>query len=518
LTAAELARAQAPRADDVRRLADYAGAAGLTIREVSPARHDVLVVGRSGDVARAFGVDFELFDSPIGPRRSHRGEIHLPVTLHRAVVGVLGLDTMPRHLPAAAAARVGGNFPPATFAKYYRFPEQFTGRGERIAILSFGGGVHRSDLASHFRKVAGVTAPRIQVITVGDATNAPMPRRLLAQFIGEMDRRGAAATRVGDAIDPSLFAWAKGTFESTVDLEIAGSLAPGAEFRIIFADPDASGFYHAIYEAIGLGPRRRPPATVVSLSWGTSESSWNGHLPVIDQALRAACLVGATVVASTGDFGSVNARRGRVAAVNFPASSPKVLAVGGTELSGPPDPQANAEVVWNEKAIGLHAASGGGLSGYWPRPGYQRRLGYRLPRRSETIWIDPVNPGPRLARAVPDVAGLAARTGGYRVLAGGVETTAAGTSCAAPLWAALIARLNQALGRPLGWINGTLYQPDLRPGFRDVTVGTNRVSRGRARAYTARVGHDCCTGLGSPLGEELLRLLRHRARRASRPR
>jgi kumamolisin len=96
---------------------------------------------------------------------------------------------------------------------------------------------------------------------------------------------------------------------------------------------------------------------------------------------------------------------------------------------------------------------------------------------------------------------------GYHVLLGGNPVCVGGTSAATPLWAALICRLAQSLGRPLGLLQPLIYQ-DLQPdsvtaGFRDVVLGDNG-------AYAARPGWDANTGLGSPHGDNLLTALRER--------
>jgi kumamolisin len=98
------------------------------------------------------------------------------------------------------------------------------------------------------------------------------------------------------------------------------------------------------------------------------------------------------------------------------------------------------------------------------------------------------------------------------VLVGGVETTGAGTSGGTPLWAGLVARLAEGVGRPLGWLNPAIYRREFRTAFRDIAHGDNRMLPGAARSYRARKGWDCCTGLGTPIGTELLRVLRRRNR------
>jgi kumamolisin len=100
---------------------------------------------------------------------------------------------------------------------------------------------------------------------------------------------------------------------------------------------------------------------------------------------------------------------------------------------------------------------------------------------------------------VPDVAGNADPLTGYQVLVDGESQVIGGTSAVAPLWAALIARCDQHLGRPLGDVHAAIYQIGER-AFRDITQGNNG-------AYRAGPGWDACTGLGSPNGAALLSAL-----------
>ena len=149
----------------------------------------------------------------------------------------------------------------------------------------------------------------------------------------------------------------------------------------------------------------------------------------------------------------------------------------------------DVETVWNDPG---HGATGGGVSDTFPQPTWQQAAG--VPPGSTGV----------AGRGVPDVAGDADPATGYQVLIDGTATVIGGTSAVAPLWAALVCRLAQALGRPLGLLQPALYgavssgQPS--PGFHDITSGSNG-------AYRAGPGWDPCTGLGSPDGSALLTAL-----------
>jgi kumamolisin len=108
---------------------------------------------------------------------------------------------------------------------------------------------------------------------------------------------------------------------------------------------------------------------------------------------------------------------------------------------------------------------------------------------------------------VPDVAGDADVETGYIVSVDGSEGSSGGTSAVAPLWAALIALVNQGLSQPVGFINPVLYQPPANTsGFQDIQQGNNGAFAS-SKEYSAGPGWDACTGWGSPNGAELLKAL-----------
>jgi kumamolisin len=139
------------------------------------------------------------------------------------------------------------------------------------------------------------------------------------------------------------------------------------------------------------------------------------------------------------------------------------------------------ESVWNSGTGGW--ATGGGVSEAFPLPAYQQNA--QVPVS--------VNASRFRGRGVPDVAGDADPATGYQIRVDGRNAVFGGTSAVAPLWAALIAVVNQRRARPLGRLHPLLYAAGTAP-FRDITSGTNG-------AYSAARGWDACTGLGSPNGQ-----------------
>jgi kumamolisin len=189
-----------------------------------------------------------------------------------------------------------------------------------------------------------------------------------------------------------------------------------------------------------------------------------------------------------GDNGSGDGVDDGEAHVDFPASSPHALACGGTKLQARGG-AISAETVWNEASGG---ATGGGVSDTFDLPDWQQSAG--VPASA--------NGNGRIGRGVPDVAGDADPTTGYTIRVDGEQATVGGTSAVAPLWASLVALLNEQRGTPLGFANPMLYGLSTATAFRDIVSGSNAV--GGTPGYAAGRGWDACTGLGSPDGQGLL--------------
>jgi kumamolisin len=192
--------------------------------------------------------------------------------------------------------------------------------------------------------------------------------------------------------------------------------------------------------------------------------------------------MGVTVCVASGDNGSSDGVNDGNNHVDFPASDPFVLGCGGTTLQTS-NAQIVSETVWDGLPNG--GASGGGVSNVFPLPTWQNGLNVPSPT---------VKGG---GRGVPDVSGDADPNTGYNILVDGESVVEGGTSAVAPLWAALVARINQKMGKPIGFLNPLIYKQAVEAsGFHDITQGNNG-------AFSAAKGWDPCTGLGSPDGVPL---------------
>ena len=441
--------------DDVDAVTKALDAAGATVLSCDPASRRMRVSGPVSTLSALFGTSLSLVRphaAASGTFRARTGGLSVPDELNERVVAVLGLDDRPQaraHFRAVPAARASVSYTPVELGAIYRFPPDTDGAGRTIAILELGGGFADADLEQYFGSL-GLTTPSVVAVGVDGARNAP-----------------------GD--DPN---GADG--EVLLDIEVAGALAPAASFVVYFAPNTDAGFL----DAVATAAHATPTPDAISISWGGPENQWTAQArAAFDEALADAAALGVTVTAAAGDNGSSDGEPGTRPHVDFPAASPHAFACGGTSLVADAASGAvTSETVWNN-GVG-RGATGGGVSKAFPRP----------------VWQADVAPA-LSGRGVPDVAGNADPQTGYQVLVDGKPMVIGGTSAVAPLWAALVARINQATGKPLGQAQPTLYKQAsesvVGPGFRDIVSGDNG-------AYQAGPGWDACTGLGVPDGVALL--------------
>ncbi|HEY0780329.1 MAG TPA: S53 family peptidase, partial [Gemmatirosa sp.] len=474
LTREEFAERYGASDADIAAVRALAAAAGLRVVEEHVARRTVVVEGTAAAIERAFDVRLSRFVHADGTEyRGRVGPVHVPESLAHAVDGVFGLDTrrtarpnaIIRPLPvgtARAAAAPRAWFTPPELGTLYGFPAG-DGAGQCIGIIEFGGGFDTNDLTTYWGELQVAPTPTVVAVPVGTATNAPGK---------DPDSDG----------------------EVMLDIEVAGSLAPRATLAVYFSTFTQQGWVDALTTAVH-DTTHRP--SVLSISWGFAE----GHLTwtaaatkAVNDTLQAAALLGVTVCVASGDDGSTDEVSDGQAHVDFPASSPYVLGVGGTALvADAARTRITAETVWNggPRATG-DGAGGGGVSSVFPLPAFQAHAN-----------VPPsVNPGHKPGRGVPDVAANADPRTGYFIRTSGQDSVAGGTSAAAPLWAALLARINASGDRPVGYITPLLYASAGAAGCRDITQGNNDPT-GKIGGYAAGPGWDACTGWGSPNGAAL---------------
>jgi kumamolisin len=458
LSREEYAKTHGADPADVAAVEGFAKAQHLTVVETNAARRSVVLSGTAADFSKAFGVSLQQFEHAHGSYRGRTGAIHIPESLAAIVEGVFGLDNRPQARPhyqlhpsaggGVQTHAAAGSFTPLQLAKLYDFPTGVDGSGQCIAIIELGGGYRPADLQTYFSKL-GVAAPTVKAILVDHAKNHPT-----------------------NANGPD--------GEVMLDIEVAAAIAPKAVIAVYFAPNTSQGFLDAITTALH-DTTNKP--SVISISWGGPESTWTPQaMKQFDQAFQAAAALGVTVCVAAGDNGSGDGVGDGKPHVDFPASSPFALGCGGTKLTANASGIAD-EVVWNENA---NSATGGGVSSFFPLPGYQ------------TAAHVPSGAGGGTGRGVPDVAGDADPATGYQVRVDGQDFVIGGTSAVAPLWAGLIALFNQKLGKPVGFLNPIIYGSLAGKGaFRSITNGNNGT-------FKAGPGWNACTGWGSPIGAKLL--------------
>jgi kumamolisin len=434
---------------DVERVRAFGARYGMQEQACDMACRTLHWHGNAKSLQQAFGVKLNRYELAPGGT-SYVGCEGEPVLPDPAVIAVLGLDRRPIAHPhfRIAQAQPAATYTPVQIGQLYDFPAG-DGSGQTIAIIELGGGYQQADLNTYFGGL-GLQTPQVSAVSVDGGSNQP-----------------------GSSADA----------EVMLDIEVAGALAPAAVFAVYFAPNTDQGFYDAIAQAAHASSL---PATVMSISWGGPEDSWSAaSRNAMETALEDAAALGVTVCVAAGDGGSSDGESDGQPHVDYPASSTSTLACGGTKLMSS-GTAITSEVVWNETA-GNEGATGGGVSAVFALPTWQANAGV------------PKAPNGFAGRGVPDVAGNADPLTGYDVLVDGQSEVVGGTSAVAPLWAALVARLNQQLGQALGHANAALYGTD-GDGFHDVTQGDNG-------AYRAGSGWDACTGWGSPDGTALLAAL-----------
>src|ERR1700719_1882690 len=436
---------------DLGAVSAFAKTHGLTVVQEHAARRTVVLSGTVAQFNAAFQVQLHQMQHETCSYRGRTGSIALPTALDGVVEAVLGLDSRPQaaaHFRVRPAASGATSFTPPQVASLYGFPNA-TGSGECVALIELGGGFRPADLDAYFKGL-GLASPNVTAVSVDHAQNAPS----------------------GDANGPD--------GEVMLDIEVVGAIAPQAKIAVYFAPNTDAGFLDAITTAIH-DTTNKP--SVISISWGSAESAWTSQaMTAMDEAFQAAATLGLTVCVASGDNGSSDGVTDGADHVDFPASSSFALACGGTSLRASSS-AIDSEVVWNDGANG--GASGGGVSSVFARPAWQAAL-KAVDTQGKSVALT--------RRGGPGGAGNADPATGYEVRVDGTASVIGGTSAVAPLWAALIARVNQLSGKPAGFLNPQLYQNP--QALRDIISGNNG-------DFAAASGWDACTGLGSPNGAAL---------------
>jgi kumamolisin len=480
LSLEEFSKLHGARDEDLAIVQEFAKNNRLRVIEISKLRRCVVLSGTILKFRRAFRVRLRDFEHRGQTYRSHSDAIQVPADLAEVVAGILGLEDRPlmAHHTFVPAMHSANYVEPAEVAKAYQFPAHANGQGERIAIIELGGGFYESDIKDYFQKHK-FRVPQIKVHQIDGKKNHPASKKSIKQVLELM---GLSKGKTKASLAQSELMRAMWTIESTIDIQLAVSFANGSDVDVYFTPNNAQGKYHALTSAL---TNKDFAPTIISCSWGAPEEELpNDVMHILDQVFQDAALLGVTVCFSSGDQGDDPAKNGKPRA-HFPATSPHVLSCGGTHwnLSG----DRLNEVVWNETLPHGVVKSGGGVSHIFEMPQWQSSAKVKSKAQHK-------------GRGTPDVSGKADIQRGYSTLVAGFKITMGGTSSVAPMWAGLIARINQKLGCRVGFLTPLLYKKQSAQTFNDITRGNN----GKFKACR---GWDPCTGWGSPHGKKLLKIL-----------
>jgi kumamolisin len=454
---------------------------GLRVLHTWPDRLQMTVDGSAPDVEAAFRTSLIAGQLDGRPVRLPASPPSLPPPFSTEVAAVSGLESglSTFSIPLARATvstvpaqgRTSNLVTPSGVHLLYGLDKLYNysgsphwARGQSVVLLLWGSGYDPSDIRTFFARYypSGFPPPTVMAYPID----------------------GAPAPSSAALSDPS-----NAPQELTLDIEWAGSAAPGATLDAVYApDGPASNNYSptdaSMEDALAQAVNSLPNVTALSMSFGTPDGSDAPFQAAFQVDFGAAKARGITVFASSGDNGGTQLNHGACTSIpspEFPASSPDVVAVGGS------DPQLSVSTLGTVTGLASESAwnlSGGGYSSQYAAPSWQ------LVGSAGSLIT--ANGG---FRGIPDVAGPAADDFFYYA---GAEAVGQGTSFPTPLWAGMIAEMNAIRGVPFGFLTPRLYAVAISeqagtsaPGLSDITTGSNCLG-------PARVGWDTATGWGSP--------------------
>jgi kumamolisin len=463
----EFADRFAPTEEDYQNVVAYAKSLGLSVTETHANRTLLNVSGPSGSLEAAFNLRMHQYQKPNGRVfYAPDNDPEVPASIASTIHGIVGLDnhglrhTYNRRKEAKEEASKidatthaypsgpNGGYAPSDLLTAYNLSEVSANGSNQIIALFELASYQASDIntyASHF----GLPTPKLTHVLVDGGS--------------------------GSGIDA----------EVTLDIELAIALAPASEIYV-YEGPNSDQGVLDTYNRIATDNI----AKQVSTSWGMGENYSSAQYLQAEHAIFLQMAAnGQTIYAAAGDSGAYDDYPNNTSlVVDDPASQPYVVGVGGTSLTVNSGSGAyGSESVWND-GLG-NGAGGGGISSFWPIPSWQESVSTVVSKTH---------------RNVPDVALNADQDRGYSVYYDGQWQIYGGTSCAAPLWAAFTALVNQERvthAQPvLGFANPSLYSIGLGSSymedFHDILMGNNL-------HYSAGMGYDNASGWGSFNGANL---------------
>ncbi|RSD19313.1 S53 family peptidase [Amycolatopsis eburnea] len=459
LTPAQFNARFGPTQADVDKAVSFLGKAGATGIKVSGNRQAVTFTGSAARLESAFGTRIGTYHDQVSGRDFFANDAApaVPAGVSDVVSGVVGLDDHAVRTHSSKAAvkpnAVKAVTPPVLKTAYGTSGLSATGSGVKVGFVEFDG--YQKANITKYDSTYGLSAGSVTTVPVSGANYDSSP---------------------GD-----------GQIEVELDIEVVHALAAAAS-DYVYEAPNSSAGELAMYQKIASDHT----VNVVSISWGACESAeGSSAAKSVSSAIATGTAEGISYFAAAGDDGTTDCYRqtGSTAkAVDFPASSPNVTGVGGTQLTVTSSNTYSSETAWNDGAS--NGSTGGGTSTVFTAPSWQSA-------QSTTY------------RKVPDVSADAASGSGYYIYTAGAWETVWGTSGAAPLWAAFATLQNQVHGGGLGNLNPKFYSigngSSYATGFHDVTTGNNSLHG--TTGFTAGTKYDQVTGWGSFKGTGLSGLI-----------
>ena len=347
---------------------------------------------------------------------------------------------------------------PANIKTAYSFSSNLNGAGQTLALFELDG-YTASDITAYQNAF--------------NLTNVPLQNVLVDGASGNPSNDGGPA-------------------EVTLDIELMSALAPGASKILVYEGPNSGTGLVDTYNKIATDNLSKS----ISTSWGLPESSGAGSLVQSESVIfKQMVAQGQALYAAAGDSGAYD--NGQTLSVDDPSSQQFVVAVGGTELFTNSNGSYKSETTWSSGSGPGNEGGGGGISSIWSIPSWQVGV------------ISAASLGSNTMRNTPDVSLNANPNTGYAVFYQGEWTVFGGTSCAAPLWAAFTALVNQERSNNgvgvLGFPNPTIYalgqSANYASTFHDINDGSTNLY------YPAVTGYDLATGWGTYVGDPLITYL-----------
>jgi subtilase family serine protease len=495
---------------------------GFSIDSVARSRNLIRFSGTVAQVESAFQTQMHHYQVNGEQHFAPSTELSVPSALAPVVLAIRNLDDFrpkshairgdpARQRPSFTSSQSGNvYFSPGDIATAYDIKPLYSasvnGTGQTIAIVGQSA-VVLSDI-ENFQKAS--------LLTVKDPTLVLVPGT------------GSSTIHTGDE------------GESDLDLEWSGAIAPGATIDFVYTGSNTNygvfdSIEYAIDEKIG---------NIVSASYGDCETDLGTvEAAALDTIIQQAAVQGQSVISSSGDTGStgcsgftnLTTAQQEALAVSYPSSSPYVTGLGGTETTAAEDVAGSIyweakntaqdeissalqyipEVAWNDDSTsGGLSSSGGGPSALFTKPTWQTGVpGIPADGKRDVpdiaLYSSPNNPGYLYCSSDSSVSITGSCTNGFRDANSQYLTVAGGTSFAAPIFAGMLAIINQKAGytNGQGLINKQLYtlaanSATYAAAFHDVTSGNNDCLGGSSlcsstAGFSAGIGYDLVTGLGS---------------------